>query len=430
MTVKEKDIVGIVGLGYVGLSVAVGLSEEYSVIGFDINEEKIASLQNQIDTTHEVSAETLKKSEITFTTNEKSLALCQYIIVAVPTPVSSTNEPNLTALETASTIIGKNLSPYTVVIYESTVYPGTTEEVCIPILEKASQLKAGIDFFVGYSPERINPGDKKHTFKNNNKVVAGQNKYTLDKVYELYDNVLDASVYKARSIKVAEASKLVENIQRDTNIALMNELAIIFKAMKIDTSEVLAAANTKWNFLLFSPGLVGGHCIGVDPYYLIYQSRKNGYEPNFLTATRAINDQMPSYIVQSLLTLIVQQRLSIADLKITVLGITFKENIPDTRNSKTLEIVEELLNLGLSVQVCDPHAAENTLLKNNCLMTKNIIDLEKAHIVIFSVPHDVFNYRDKNFFTNLLIDQTGIIMDIKRKIPSENITQHMIHWKL
>src|SRR5690625_2937943 len=320
---QSSPIIGIVGLGYVGLPVAVGFAEKYDVIGFDVNQSKIEELNRHIDRTSEVSNDELKKASIDFTSEEKKLKECNYIIVAVPTPISSTKEPDLSYLENASAIIGRNLTPDTVIVYESTVYPGTTEEVCIPILERDSNLTAGDDFHVGYSPERINPGDKAHTFKSNNKVISAQNTHALNKIYRIYQNVLSAKVFKASSIKVAEASKIIENAQRDINIAFMNELSLIFNNLDIDTHEVLQAANTKWNFLHFTPGLVGGHCIGVDPYYLIYKSKLAGYTPSLLSSARAINDDMPAYVVESLLRLIAINKLNIQDIRVTVLGVCF-----------------------------------------------------------------------------------------------------------
>lgn len=426
---EKKPTIGVVGLGYVGLPVAVGLAKKYNVIGFDINQEKIDFLKKNIDITGELSHKELEGTAIEFTILERKLEQCNYIIIVVPTPITLEKKPDLTYLKNATKIVGRNLSPGTIVIYESTVYPGTTDDICIPILETHSQLKAGEDFHVGYSPERINPGDREHTFEKNSKVVSGQNDFALKKIYQLYDHVLEAEVYKAPSIKVAEAAKIVENTQRDINIALMNELAIVFEHLNIDTSEVLKAARTKWNFLPFTPGLVGGHCIGVDPYYLIYQSILHGYEPKFISSARYINDQMPDYIVESLLKLLIKHQFNLKDLKVTVLGITFKENISDIRNSKTLEIVERLQDLGLSVQVCDPMLSPQAV-QNKKLDLREFNQLNKAQVVIFSVPHQKFAYTDKNFFHQLLDHNQGIVMDIKGVIPNNVLHQKITHWKL
>ena len=427
---KKAHVIGVVGLGYVGLPVAVGFAEKYSVIGFDINKKRINSLKNHTDSTQELSNSELKEAAIEFTSEENRLGECSFIIVAVPTPITVTKEPDLTYLETASAIIGRNLKPHTIVVYESTVYPGTTEEVCIPILETHSNLKAGIDFHVGYSPERINPGDKEHTFKRNKKVISGQNEHALEMIYETYQNVLSKSVYKAPSMKVAEASKIIENTQRDVNIALMNELSLIFDKLSIDTYEVLQAANTKWNFFPFTPGLVGGHCIGIDPYYLIYKSKMAGYNPHLLSSAREINDYMPEYIVQSLLSLIISHKLNLHDICVTVLGITFKENIADTRNSKSLEIINILQELGLTVQVCDPHVSLDQFENKYSINIKEPSQLKKANIVILAVPHKEFKVDNKEFLNAILTDKQAIIMDLKGIISKDIVHDNIMIWRL
>jgi len=427
---ENSPIIGVVGLGYVGLPVAVGFSDNYDVVGFDVNKSKIEELTRHIDRTSEVSSDQLKKASIDFTSEEKKLKKCNYIIVAVPTPITLSKEPDLTYLKSASTIIGRNLTSDTIIVYESTVYPGTTEEVCIPVLEKYSTLTAGIDFHVGYSPERINPGDKTHTFKSNNKVVSAQNEYALEKISDIYQNVLCAEVFKASSIKVAEASKIIENTQRDINIAFMNELSLIFNKLDIDTHEVLQAANTKWNFFPFTPGLVGGHCIGVDPYYLIYKSKLAGYTPSLLSSARAINDDMPAYVVASLLQLVAVNKLNLQDLRITVLGITFKENIPDIRNSKSIEIVEQLQQLGMSVQVCDPHVSQEQLDESSPVKLTKRKHLEKANIVILAVPHHEFDLEKSDFLNSLLKNNQDIIMDLKGVIPKDILSKNMTLWRL
>ncbi|TDL30590.1 nucleotide sugar dehydrogenase [Jeotgalibacillus sp. S-D1] len=427
---EEKIVIGMVGLGYVGLPVALGFSKKYSVIGYDVSPKRVQTLSNFEDYTGEVTGEQLKNSGIVFTTDEKKLNQCSFIIVAVPTPISTSKEPDLTYLKNASAVIGKNLSKDAVVVYESTVYPGATEEVCIPILEAHSGLQAGKDFFVGYSPERINPGDKEHTFEVVNKVVSAQDEKTLEKVYQLYQSVITAQVVKASTIKVAEASKILENTQRDINIALMNEVSLIFNKLGIDTFAAIEAASSKWNFIPFHPGLVGGHCIGVDPYYLIHKSKAAGYIPHFLSAAREINDFMPEYIVTSLLKEAVLQKKNPNDLVITVMGVTFKPDIPDIRNSKAIEIIEELQNLGLKVQVCDPHVKKEQFASEALIDLKKLDQLEKADVLLIAVPHSAFITLPVNIFKDLLKDRKGIIMDIKGLLSSSELGDDIVLWKL
>lgn len=423
---RYKEKIGVVGLGYVGLPVAVGFSEKYSVVGFDIDQKKIDLLNNNVDPGGQISSEDLRKAGIEFVCEEEKLKECRFIIVAVPTPITATKEPDLSYLEEASAIIGRNLAPQTIVVYESTVYPGTTEDVCIPILEEYSNLKSGADFFVGYSPERINPGDKNHTFKTIPKVVSGQNKYALEKISELYNEVIDADIYKAPSIKVAEASKIVENTQRDINIALMNELSLIFNRLNIDTYEVLAASKTKWNFIPLSPGLVGGHCIGVDTHYLIHKSKLEGFDPSFLSEARKTNDYMPEYIIQSLMQLMISHKINVQEALITILGITFKENISDIRNSKSLEMVKKLQNLGLPLQICDPNISSDQLKEIN-IPLKPFNQLKKADVVILTVPHKEFRAADLNA---LFKKNKGILMDLKGVVPKNTLQDSILIWRL
>src|SRR5699024_4137148 len=420
--------IAVVGLGFVGLPAAIGFSQKYQVIGFDVNQKKVNMLKNNIDPQGEFSKTEIENAAIEFVSEPNKLKECSYIIVAVPTPITPEKKQNLTFLKEASVTIGRQLTPNTTVIYESTVYPGTTEDVCIPILEKHSHLTAGEDFFVGYSPERINPGDKKRTFTNIPKVIAGQNITAMNKISYLYHQVITAEVYEAPSIKVAEASKVVENTQRDVNIALMTELSIIFNKMNIDTYEVLKAAKTKWNFLPFTPGLVGGHCIGVDPYYLIHQSRVKGYEPDFLTTARAINEFMPDYIVQSLLQLIISHKMNLKNLHVTVLGTTFKENISDMRNSKALDIINKLKQFGISPQTCDPYADGDELKSTHHIQLKQLSQLKKADIVILAVPHEEFK-KDFSYLKNLL-KNNGIVMDLKGIIPKNELPENITIWRL
>lgn len=431
--IKSTAKIGVVGLGYVGLPVAMGFAQKFDVIGFDVNKEKINDLKNNVDQQGQFSESDLEKSSIDFVTDQRRLKECNYIVVTVPTPITKTKMPDLTYLKKAAATIGKNLTPQTTVIFESTVYPGTTEEVCVPILETQSQLASGIDFFVGYSPERINPGDKERMFINNPKIIAGQNNIALEKIHNIYSQVIDAKLHKAPSIKVAEASKIVENTQRDVNIALMNELSLIFEAMDIDTYEVLEAAKTKWNFIPMSPGLVGGHCIGVDPYYLIYQSKKKGYDPNFLATARAINEYIPEHVVQSLLKLVMTHKLNINQLQVSVLGITFKENIPDLRNSKALTIVQKLRQLGISTQVCDPHVQLDELSSHeDLLLFKRLHELDKVDIIILAVPHEAYNLDKVSQLKNLLKDhgQQKVIMDLKGALEKDTNDENITLWRL
>lgn len=421
--------IGIVGLGYVGLPVAIAFSEKFQVIGFDNNSWRINTLKENIDYTGEVGKDTLMHSNITFTERPENLLECNFIIITVPTPVDASNQPDLSALISASEIVGKHLKKGTIVVYESTVYPGVTEEVCIPILERSSILKAGSDFFVGYSPERINPGDKNYTFKNIFKVVSGQCKQTLKIISDTYGMVVD-NIYPAPSIKVAEASKVIENIQRDLNIALMNELAIIFNRINIDTNEVLKAAETKWNFLKFTPGLVGGHCIGVDPYYLTYKAESIGYLPELILAGRRINDYMGHFITNSLIKLMIKKEVNIQDSRITVLGVTFKENVPDIRNSKVIDIINQLTEFGMEVQVADPLAEPEDVKKEYKLTICPFNNLKPSDAIILAVPHEFYLKENWDFFSSLLKNNSGIVFDIKSVLNKNTCPMNIELWRL
>ena len=346
MLMQHQRKISVVGLGYVGLPVAVAFGKSEQTIGFDINEERLAELRNGHDRTNEVTDQDLAATQILFTSKTAELAQADFHIVAVPTPVDDAHQPDLTPVLKASETVAKALKKGDIVVYESTVYPGVTEEICVPILELISGLVCGVDFTVGYSPERINPGDKEHTFTKIKKVVSGQDQATLDIVADVYGSVVTAGVYKAATIKVAEAAKVIENTQRDLNIALMNELALIFDRMGIDTLDVLEAAGTKWNFLKFKPGLVGGHCIGVDPYYLTHKAEKLGYIPQVILSGRRINDGMGAYIAQQTIKQMIHAGHPIAGSTVTVLGLTFKENCPDLRNSRVIDIIRELQDFG------------------------------------------------------------------------------------
>jgi len=405
--------IAVVGLGYVGLPVAVAFGQKYPVVGFDVNEHRIETLKKNVDYTGEVSAEELKKARIKYTTSAEKLKDCNFIIVTVPTPISKSKRPDLSYLIKASETVGQNLQAGAVVVYESTVYPGATEEVCIPVLEKFSRLKAGRDFFVGYSPERINPGDKEHTFKNIIKVVSGQDENTLEIIADIYGSVVEAGVYRALSIKVAEAAKVIENIQRDLNIALMNELAVIFDRLDIDTNEVLKAASTKWNFLSFTPGLVGGHCIGVDPYYLTHKAESLGYHPQVILAGRRVNDSMGQFIAASLVKQMASNNINVPGSRVSVLGLTFKENVPDLRNSKVVDLINELKEFGIKVQVTDPLANPDEAEREYGVKLSAIEELPAADAVVLAVPHKEYLEMGWQGTLSLLRDGQGVVVDIK-----------------
>lgn len=415
--VNHKEKISLVGLGYVGLPIAVAFSEKVNVIGFDLNKDKIELYKSGIDPTQEVGNEKISKCAVDFTCDAKRLQEAKFHIVAVPTPVNSDHSPDLTPVEGASTILGRNLTKDSIVVYESTVFPGVTEEICIPILERESGLKCGIDFKVGYSPERINPGDKEHRLNNIIKIVSGMDEETLDNVAKTYELVVEAGVHRADSIKVAEAAKVIENSQRDINIAFMNELSIIFNKMGIDTKDVLKAAGTKWNFLKFSPGLVGGHCIGVDPYYLTYKAEQLGYHSQIILSGRRINDDMGKYVVENLVKNLINADISVKSAKVGILGFTFKENCPDTRNTRVIDIVNELKEYDIASVICDPVADKKEANKEYGL---DFVDVDKFHdldALIIAVAHNEFLKLDienidamfKSNITKVLLDLKGLL---------------------
>ncbi|SCT97341.1 capsular polysaccharide biosynthesis protein CapL [Mammaliicoccus lentus] len=420
--------IAVVGLGYVGLPVAVAFGKQQEVVGFDIDEIRINELKNGYDRTNEVNDVDLKKSNIKFTNLPEELSKVDFIIVAVPTPINKNNQPDLTPLIKASETVGKALTKDTIVVYESTVYPGATEEECVPVLEKFSGLTNGSDFFVGYSPERINPGDKVHTFETITKVVSGQTPEVLEGVAEVYSIVVKAGVHKASSIKVAEAAKVIENTQRDVNIALMNEIAIIFDKVGIDTSEVLEASGTKWNFLNFKPGLVGGHCIGVDPYYLTHKAQELGHHPEVILAGRRINDNMSKYIATNIIKEILKKGIEVQGMTINLLGLTFKENCPDLRNTKVIDIVRELEDYGMNVIVNDTEADKEAAKKLYGIELKDKNELTKTDALIFAVPHNDY-IEDKNSYLELLNDN-GVLIDIKGLIKDKDLKQSQTVWRL
>ena len=422
--------IAVVGLGYVGLPVAVAFGKKGRIIGFDINEHRINTLKQGIDYTKEVESQDLLEADIDFTNDPSRLREADFIIVAVPTPITETKQPDLTPLIKASETVGSNLQKGAIVVYESTVYPGATEEVCVPVLEKASGLKAGVDFFVGYSPERINPGDKEHTFTKITKVVSGQNDEVLEIIAGVYGSVVEAGVYRASSIKVAEAAKVIENTQRDLNIALMNELAIIFDKLGIDTAEVLKAAGTKWNFLPFTPGLVGGHCIGVDPYYLTHKAESVGYHPEVILAGRRINDNMGKFIATSLVKQMIHKNMPIQGARVTVLGLTFKENVPDLRNSKVIDVIRELQEFGVEVQVTDALADKDEAVREYGIELVDYDKLVPADAVVLAVPHDEYVEKGWEQFDRLLKHGKGIVVDIKSKLEKETCPENITLWRL
>lgn len=388
--VKKQTKISLIGLGYVGMPIAVAFARKADVIGFDVNEEKIALYKNGIDPTAEVGNEVIKNSNVNFTSDETELKEAKFHIVAVPTPVKSDHTPDLRPLESASQTLARNLTKGSIVVFESTVYPGVTEEVCVPILEKESGLKCGLDFKVGYSPERINPGDQEHRLETIIKVVSGMDEETLDIVAKVYELVVDAGVYKAESIKVAEAAKVIENSQRDINIAFMNELSIIFNKMGIDTKAVLEAAGTKWNFLKFTPGLVGGHCIGVDPYYLTYKAEQMGYYSQIILSGRKINDDMGKYVAESTVKKMIKANKQINGAKVAIFGVTFKEDCPDVRNTKIVDVIRELEEYGVEVKVVDPVANKEDLWHEYKVKTCHIEEIKGMDAVILAVPHKEF----------------------------------------
>lgn len=379
--------ISVIGLGYVGLPVAVAFGKTSKVIGFDINEARLQELRDGYDRTREVDPSDLTSSNILFTKSTQDLRLADFHIVTVPTPVNHVNQPDFTPLEKASHTVGQALKKGDIVVYESTVYPGATEEICIPILEKVSGLSFGRDFGVGYSPERINPGDKDRTFTKITKIVSGSDAVTLDIVAEVYGSVVTAGVYKAASIKVAEAAKVIENTQRDINIALMNELALIFGRLGIDTVDVLEAAGTKWNFLPFRPGLVGGHCIGVDPYYLAHKAQEAGYNPEMILSGRHLNNSMGSHIAHEAIKALIKNGKNPNDSVVTLFGLTFKENCPDIRNTKVVDVITELQSYGLSIQICDPEADPVEARHEYGLTLTPITELKASDLSIVAVAH-------------------------------------------
>jgi UDP-N-acetyl-D-galactosamine dehydrogenase len=425
-----SDTITVIGLGYVGLPVALAFAKKFpNTVGFDINITKVEQLKQGIDATGEVTAEDLTSSQLKITSNLADLADTNFFVVAVPTPIDKNNRPDLTPLHKASETIGKVLKPGATIVYESTVYPGVTEDICGAILAQVSGLRQSIDFKLGYSPERINPGDKAHTLEKIVKVVSGEDEETLERVARVYKTIIEAGVYRAPSIKVAEAAKVIENTQRDLNIALMNELAIICDKIGIRTRDVLAAANTKWNFLPFTPGLVGGHCIGVDPYYLTTKAEELGYHPEVILAGRRINDSMGIYLSQRLVKLLVQANKPIQNAKVGILGLTFKENVPDLRNSRVPDIVAELQQFGITPLVHDAVANREEAQAEYGIQLIEWHQLSNLDAMILAVPHKAYLEMPRQQLLNSLRPD-GVLMDVKSVLDSATLPKTIHYWSL
>ncbi len=414
--VAGKEKIALVGLGYVGMPIAVAFSKKVNVVGFDLNAKKIELYKNGIDPTNEVGNDAIKNCTVDFTADESKLKEAKFHIVAVPTPVNDDHTPDLSPVEGASEIVGRNLTKGSIIVYESTVYPGVTEDVCVPILERESGLKCGVDFKVGYSPERINPGDKVHRLETITKIVSGMDEETLDCVAKVYELVVEAGVHRAESIKVAEAAKVIENSQRDINIAFMNELSIIFNKMGIDTQSVLKAAGTKWNFLKFYPGLVGGHCIGVDPYYLTYKAEELGYHSQIILSGRRINDDMGKYVAESTVKNLIKADVSIKNANVAILGFTFKENCPDTRNTKIIDIYNELNEYGITPVIADPAADADEAKRLYGIEFVDIESIKDCDAVILAVAHEQFKSLNQADFDKMFKsgdNSKKVLIDIK-----------------
>ncbi len=426
-----KNKIAIVGLGYVGLPLAAHLSHHFTVIGFDISEASIAELKKGHDRTMELTQSELKKAKIHFTAKAEDLATCKLFIVAVPTPVDHFHVPDLRALENASSIIGRHLSPGSCVVYESTVYPGVTEDVCVPILERESKLKFRRDFTVGYSPERINPGDKVHTVDNTVKIISASDDATLDLLHGIYSAVVKVGLHRASSIKVAEAAKVIENTQRDINIALMNELAIIFNKIGLDTLEVLEAAGTKWNFLNFRPGLVGGHCIGVDPYYLTYKAESIGYRPEVILSGRRINDNMGKYVAERTVKMLIAAGIQVKKSRVAVLGLSFKENVPDLRNTRVIDIIQELEDYGVTVSAHDPLAIPEEAREHCGIEIVPLKQIKNMDAVILAVAHHEYRELGIEKIASLCRKKHQILIDIKAVFkPDQARSLGITYWRL
>ena len=430
LSINKKTKIGIIGLGYVGLPLAIELSKKFNTTGFDIDEGRISDLLNGKDATLEISKKILKETYLKFTNDVNDISTCDIYIITVPTPVDKNNNPNFSPLESATKTVSQVLSKKNIVIYESTVYPGATEEKCVPILEKTSGLKYNHDFFCGYSPERINPGDNEHTLKNITKVVAGSNELCTDIICELYDSIITAGTHKVSSIAIAEAAKVIENVQRDVNIALINELAMIFNKLNLDTKEILDAAGTKWNFMPFQPGLVGGHCIGVDPYYLTHRAVEIGYNPEIILAGRRINDGMSKYISDRTINQLTNNDINPIGAKIAIFGLTFKENCPDMRNTKVINIIDSLLKNNCDVLVTDPYANKFEAKEKYGIDLISKDNIKKVDAVILALAHKEYKKITLSQWENMF-NGNGIIIDVKSFFDKDYFLNSKIsHWRL
>ena len=425
---RKEATMAVIGLGYVGLPIALEFAKQLRVIGFDINAGRVAQMKNAVDPSGELDAAAFEGCDITFTDSLEMLRQAQFYIVAVPTPIDEHAQPDLKPLLGASASVGKVLKKGDYVVFESTVYPGCTEEDCIPVMERLSGLKFPNDFKVGYSPERINPGDKEHTLRRIIKVVSGNDEEALETVAKVYELVVDAGVHRASSIRVAEAAKIIENTQRDVNIALMNELSMIFDRMSINTYEVLEAAGTKWNFLKFSPGLVGGHCIGVDPYYLTYKAKELGYDAKVILSGRTTNDNMGAYIARKTVQMMIKKGKDVAKSRVLVMGATFKENVEDIRNSKVADVIQELRNFSVNVDIVDPHADSDELLHEyGFRLTANDDIRTDYDAVIVAVSHKAYAAKDEAYFQSITADN-AVLVDIKGLY--RNQVKDLHYWSL
>lgn len=432
--VAGNESISLVGLGYVGLPIAVAFAKKVNVIGFDLNEKKIELYKQGIDPTEEVGDEELKNTTIHFSSNEEVLKKAKFHIVAVPTPVNMDHTPDLSPVENASIIVGRNLTKGSIVVFESTVYPGVTENICIPLLEKHSNLKCGRDFKVGYSPERINPGDKVHRLSNIRKIVSGMDKESLEEIKNIYNLVIEVGTYPVSSIKTAEAIKVVENSQRDINIAFMNELAMVFDLMGIDTNEVVSGMNTKWNALGFKPGLVGGHCIGVDPYYFIYEAERLGYHSQIILAGRKVNDGMGKFVAEAAIKQMILSGLAPKKANVAILGLTFKENCPDIRNSKVKDVINTLHDYGINPKVIDPWADSTEVYKEYGINLSQLDDIQEIDCLIITVAHDCFKkikeqellslFKNSYLHKKIVIDVKGIYTDYMKN------NSEYLYWSL
>lgn len=428
---KKEENLSVIGLGYVGMPIAVSFSKSVNVIGFDIDSKKIELYKNGVDVTNEIGNSEIKNCSVNFTSNESELKKAKFHIVAVPTPVTRDNRPNLNPVISACEIVGRNLKKGSIVVFESTVYPGVTEDVCIPVIELTSGYICGIDFKVGYSPERINPGDKEHRLDNIIKIVSGMDNESLKEISDIYSIVAKAGVYKAKSIKVAEAAKVIENSQRDINIAFMNELSIIFDKLNIDTKSVLEAASTKWNFLKFYPGLVGGHCIGVDPYYLTYKAEEVGYHSQVILSGRRINDGMGKFIAEKLIKLLISNNININKAKIGILGFTFKENCPDIRNTKVIDIIKELMEYGISPDIHDPYINKDFEYEGLNVRYSKYEDMNNMDAIIIAVPHNEYKNLSIVELAKKYSGSKKIIIDVKGIFDKElYLDNEFNYWRL